>query len=99
MSRLFRCAPEHVRSLSSRESDRLQADPMMHLGPFPKPVGSVSQLGTGVFQYQDLVPTVMPPEITTPSISGNGPIIPDSPSDPIIHPSPENASTANPFRI
>ena len=44
---MFRCAPEHVRSLSQRESDTLTKTD----NPFqewPK------QLGTGVFQYHDL---------------------------------------------
>ena len=61
LSRLYRCAPEHVRSLSSRESENVQAFQSAELGPFPKPTGSASHLGTGVFQYHDLVPlTTMP---------------------------------------
>ena len=47
-SRLYRCAPEHLRNLSQRESENpevREAPGMIH---FPQ------ALGSGVFQYQDL---------------------------------------------
>ena len=47
-SRLYRCAPEHLRNLSPRESENpevREAPGMIH---FPQ------ALGSGVFQYQDL---------------------------------------------
>ena len=72
LSRLYRCAPEHVRPLSSRESENVQASQSAELGPFPKPSGSASHLGTGVFQYHDLVPlTTMSPNQNATSPSEN----------------------------
>ena len=46
-SRLFRCAPEHVRSLSTRETEDI-IKPTDPFHEWPK------QVGTGVFQYHDL---------------------------------------------
>ena len=46
MTKLFRCAPEHVRSLSSREAQNNESHDKS--SPLPE------QLGTGVFQYQHL---------------------------------------------
>lgn len=48
LSRLYRCAPEHVRPLSSREYELHQ-----NQGPPSASLTFPSQLGTGVFQYQD----------------------------------------------
>lgn len=56
MSRLYRCAPEHVRPLSEREDHDLQATPISEQCGFPLPHGSARQLGSGVFQYHDLHP-------------------------------------------
>ena len=61
LSRLYRCAPEHVRSLSERESAEIpvnQPDESPHIPP--------SDLGTGVFQYHDLSEQRAPPASTNP---------------------------------
>ena len=50
LSRLYRCAPEHLRSLSSREADPANL-PSSDQG---FPTAGPQRLGTGVFQYQDL---------------------------------------------
>eukprot|EP00435_Cladocopium_sp_Y103_P021510 s2448_g5.t1 len=47
MSRLYRCAPEHVRPLSEREDHDLQATPVSEQSGFPLPHGSARQLGSG----------------------------------------------------
>ena len=47
MSRLYRCAPEHLRNLSSREVSNINPeDDSAHILP--------ENLGSGVFQYHDL---------------------------------------------
>ena len=47
MSRLYRCAPEHLRNLSSREVSNIKPeDDSAHILP--------ENLGSGVFQYHDL---------------------------------------------
>ena len=85
LSRLYRCAPEHVRPLSSRESENVQASQSAELGPFPKPTGSASHLGTGVFQYHDLVPpTTMSPNQNATSPSENQPSLNPDHSNPTI---------------
>ena len=56
MSRLYRCAPEHVRPLSEREDSLMKTTPGSMQSDFPAPEGSVQQLGTGVFQYHNLHP-------------------------------------------
>ncbi len=48
LSRLYRCAPEHVRPLSTREQEVQQSQ-----GTSRADLTFPSQLGTGVFQYQD----------------------------------------------
>ena len=47
-SRLYRCAPEHLRNLSQRESEIPEVRASPEPPPFPQAIG------TGVFQYQDL---------------------------------------------
>ena len=73
-SRLFRCAPEHVRSLSQRESDTVSKmdNPFQE---WPK------QLGTGVFQYHDLTNMSNPTEGPT-DMSPQ----PDNPPGDTTHP-------------
>ena len=50
LSRLYRCAPEHLRELSSREAEALPVDSQHGQPPFP----DQTRLGTGVFQYHDI---------------------------------------------
>ncbi len=66
LSRLYRCAPEQVRSLSQREQESVDTQ----VGEKPIDVLDLSSRGTGVFQYQDLtqqnvssheIPDVQPP--------------------------------------
>eukprot|EP00435_Cladocopium_sp_Y103_P069341 s209_g33.t1 len=56
MSRLYRCAPEHVRALSEREDQDVRSGALSEPSGFPMPEGTASQLGSGVFQYHDLHP-------------------------------------------
>ena len=57
LSRLYRCAPEHVRPLSSREYELHQSQGTTRASlTFP------SQLGTGVFQYQDQINPIVNPD-------------------------------------
>ena len=50
LSRLYRCAPEHLRELSSREAEARPIDNQHGQPPFP----NQTRLGTGVFQYHDI---------------------------------------------
>ena len=70
MSRLYRCAPEHLRSLSSRETSLLGPDVDL-IPPLP------GNIGSGVFQYHDLTQQTIQP------VSGNQ--VPPQPStiDPL----------------
>lgn len=55
LSRLYRCAPEHLRNLSSRESNLID----LNHEPSSELPGNI---GTGVFQYHDLSQqTIVPP--------------------------------------
>jgi hypothetical protein len=58
MSRLYRCAPEHLRELSSREQEDIPRDHESEAFPSP----NVPRIGTGVFQYHDLTQQNPPPE-------------------------------------
>jgi len=49
LTRLYRCAPEHIRSLSSREQEK--CNPSEPQAPIDLP----NHLGTGVFQFHDLI--------------------------------------------
>ena len=69
LSRLYRCAPEHIRNLSSRESEQIAID--MQDKAFPKPMPE-GRLGTGVFQYHDISQSSSPPQ-ETPHNNSNGP--------------------------
>ena len=51
LSRLFGCAPEHIRELSSREQEQVPAEQSSQESPLQPFEG---RLGTGVFQYHDL---------------------------------------------
>ena len=53
LSRLYRCAPEHLRPVSEREYQSVGESSMNQTSPITLP----SQLGTGVFQYHDLITT------------------------------------------
>ena len=55
VSQLYRCAPEHIRQLSDRESQAVQNDPAKTgETSFPR------NLGSGVFQYHDLTGNTSP---------------------------------------
>ena len=81
VSRLYRCAPEHIRVLSQSEhtqlQERIQTSPEMTNGQFP------TRLGTGVFQYHDLITT---------SQSSENPALP--PNNP--HTSNDDSNSHNP---
>eukprot|EP00435_Cladocopium_sp_Y103_P002384 s4317_g1.t1 len=55
LSRLYRCAPEHLRELSTREHEQIPPNPQ-----FPTTAHG-SKIGTGVFQYQDMTTNPHPP--------------------------------------
>lgn len=75
-SRVYRVAPEHVRCLSEREASRCLDQ--MASGPMTNPS---SELGKGVFQYEDLTEqTITPPPMPT---DDNGfPNVPHNPTGP-----------------
>eukprot|EP00435_Cladocopium_sp_Y103_P060955 s399_g22.t1 len=81
MSRLYRCAPEHLRELSSREHDNMPTD--ANESGFPIP--ALSRLGTGIFQYHDLSQQPGSPEIAPnsnqPSNSNPPQIVQDNPDN------------------
>ena len=81
-SRLFLCAPEHLRPLSDRESQAPEVSEQHgEIPKFPLP----NQLGSGVFQYHDLTQQ----QITT------SPTITESPNIPEAHnPIPNNADNS-----
>ena len=58
LSRLYRCAPEHLRELSSREAEALPLASHSEQSTFP----NQSRLGTGVFQYHDITGNAPPPD-------------------------------------
>ena len=57
LSRLYRCAPEHIRDLSSREQEQVTAEQSSQDSPWKSGQG---RLGTGVFQYHDLISNKYP---------------------------------------
>lgn len=67
LTRLYRCAPEHIRQLSSREQD--SCPNQVHQAPLDLP----NQLGTGVFQFHDLTGqgTPNPENVTEEGTSGH----------------------------
>lgn len=87
LSRLYRCAPEHLRPVSEREYNDISEDHGQSTAPITLP----SQLGTGVFQYHDLAntqgnfPVLQPPgpvEITSDEYPVQGIPTPEAPITP-----------------
>eukprot|EP00435_Cladocopium_sp_Y103_P036353 s892_g9.t1 len=92
-SRLYRCAPEHLRPLSDREAQMPEVLAQHgNIPEFPLP----SQVGSGVFQYHDLTQqrpiTNEQPESPTPIPTSNNEEIP-VPMNPINSP-PNNPDTS-----
>jgi len=86
-SRLYRCAPEHLRNLSQRESESPEVRDATGSISFPR------SLGSGVFQYQDLT------SMTNPNNETNSNNMTSSISNPITevvsinsNPNPTEAS-------
>eukprot|EP00435_Cladocopium_sp_Y103_P063659 s40_g25.t1 len=95
MSRLYRCAPEHLRELSSREHENLPS--RNDSEPFPSP--AVPRLGTGVFQYHDLSqqpgnPNFNPPD--NPSSNNHDSTSNDNSEDNNPNPIPNVSMPQNP---
>eukprot|EP00435_Cladocopium_sp_Y103_P057366 s1032_g19.t1 len=96
-SRVYRVAPEHVRSLSEREADQCQSQVesgVMEVPPRDK--------GRGVFQYEDLTEVVNPapnaPTVVPRNDDGSGPVVdvseqPDAEPSHNPSPPPSNAYT------
>ena len=67
LSRLYRCAPEHLRKLSSREAEALDPQEMSN----PTLPEMPQRLGTGVFQYHDLTSQNSPTTLNSTSNSND----------------------------
>ena len=62
LTRLFRCAPEHIRKLSA---DEAQGISLAELQTFKLPERS----GTGVFQFRELIGQTGPPQSAVPAVT------------------------------
>ena len=86
MSRLYRCAPEHVRSLSSQEVGNSPSDNTI--------ADDNPDLQNGVFQYHDLTHQSAPGPLEPPSILPENPV-----TEPVVPPNnptpPNNPETVN----
>eukprot|EP00435_Cladocopium_sp_Y103_P032729 s2065_g8.t1 len=91
MSRLYRCAPEHVRALSEREDQVVQSGVLPEPSGFPLPEGNASQLGSGVFQYHDLHPGNA--SASMPNSNSNNPDVPHANNNPNLPEIVPNEST------
>ena len=107
MSRLYRCAPEHLRAVSERECPSSSTDECV-----AQPERTPDRLGTGVFQYVDLTgpqavtvpidnqtfspPEAMPQPVIPPVPSGNSEI---SEEQPDAEPHQEGNPPINPEEI
>ena len=84
LSRLYRCAPEHLRSLSSREADPANLPSSDQGFPTAEP----QRLGSGVFQYQDLTsqhnPNINDPNNNNPSPEVTSHNQADGPQNPTL---------------
>lgn len=82
IGRIYRTAPEHIRSLSIREHQEFQEQKTQSNASIP------SQIGKGVFQYEDLTQqTSEPSELTMPD--------PDSMINPQVLENPNQPTVEN----
>ena len=89
-SRLYRCAPEHLRTLSEREAKTPEVAGQAQPIQFP------AALGTGVFQYHDLTNQgTIPSDMHSPPANNNFPNNPD-PSIPNVNTNETNDHAHNP---
>ena len=79
-SRLFRCAPEHLRSVSERECQSSSIENQSEALP--------DQLGTGVFQYTDLTG----PQVVQVPVDNQTMMIPETAVPPQVAPVPSGTS-------
>ena len=87
LTRLYRCAPEHIRHLSSREQNE-------HPNQEPQnPIDMPKHLGTGVFQFHDLTNQQ---SVVSDTITGSNAPVDDATLPPQENPHPPNEQSETP---